>query len=98
MFTDTERKTKFGIDKLSLMIAFMPVLDIDSDSKDWKEKLNESIDELKSFLSTNIKRDLTETEHVNMLKGLKDYACSDSATNERMKAMEYLFNLEFINE
>lgn len=83
--------TKHGIDKLELMIKFMPVVEARG-----SRQINKSLDKLKSFLVEKLKRGITPQENIDLLQGCLDYTRSYAATTERTKAMNYLFNLEFI--
>lgn len=90
---DTETKTKFGIEKVNLMLKVIEV--VESRGND---KLRKSIDRLKSFLVQQMQRGLTRNEEIGLLQALRDYSRSEPATDERAKSMERLFDLEFIDE
>lgn len=90
---DTSMKTKHGIDKLNLMLFFMPVLDAGSGNQ-----LNKAMDKLKSFLVEKLKRGITAEENISLLQGCLDYTKSDAGTPERFAAMNYLFELKFLKD
>ena len=91
-FLEEELKTKNGgFDKLNVMLSFMPVLE----AIDEKE-LDNGLVKLNSFIVELIKRELTPQEEIGLLQGCKNYVGSDCATNERIEAMNYLFELEFL--
>lgn len=89
-----ELTTKNGIDKLELMVKFMPLLITPNESE---KKIKNNYNSLKSFLVSQLNRGISLSEEDNLLSGIVDYLETKEATPERMKAMEYLFNLEFIN-
>ena len=82
-------KTKDGIDKLELMVRFIGVLDANN--------LANEYDDFKSWLNSNLNRKMTNIEEINLAKGILRYIKSDEGTNERLEAMEYLFNTDFLN-
>jgi len=82
-------KTKDGIDKLELMVRFIGVLDANN--------LANEYDDFKSWLNSNLNRKMTNIEEINLAKGILRYIKSDEETNERLEAMEYLFNTDFLN-
>ena len=86
---DTD-KTNSKIDKLLLMVRFISV--IESEEK----MASRNFGQLKSWLSKQLKRKITYEEEIALLEGIADYLHSDPGIPERMKAMNYLFNAEFI--
>lgn len=86
-----EQTTKHGIDKMDLMIKFIPILN----PEEGKEQ--EFLSGLKSFLSEKLKRELTPQEEIALLEGILKYLQSEPATNERRNAMKYLFETNFLN-
>ncbi len=84
--------TKHGIDKLDIMIKIMRIVT----SKG--RKISTNFDKFKSFLVQQLQRGLTPAEIRDLSKGLLDYINSEEGSNERFKAMEYLFNLEFLTD
>lgn len=83
--------TKYGIDKTKLMVRFIPVIEATTE-----KKIDKGLNKLKSFLVQQIKRGITPQENLALLE-IRNYIISDSGTNERMDAIEYLFNLKFID-
>ncbi len=88
-----ELTTKFGIDRLRLMLFFMPLLEANS-----SKKADRTLNRLKSFLVQQIKRGITAKENLDLLQGCYEWVKSDAQTNERLKAMDYLFDLEFLSD
>jgi hypothetical protein len=91
MFTNylnLEAERKHGIDKLDILIHFMPLLE--------GNKVEKNFNRLKSYIVSQIKRGITKQEEVNLMEGIVKYVQSEPGTNERMKSMIYLFNLEFL--
>lgn len=84
--------TKYGIDKTRLMLRFIPVIHATTE-----KKIDKGLNKLKSFLVQQIKRGITPQENLALLEGIRNYIISDSGTNERMDAIDYLFNLKFID-
>ena len=93
LFLDTKLKTTNCIDKLALMIFFMPILEAKSENRAAK-----AIERLKSFLYEKFKRGITLKEEISLLEGCRNYLMSDPGTNERAKSMNYLFGLKFMND
>lgn len=89
---DLETETRQGINKLELMLCFIPLLMAD-DTNDYGEKIAKVFD----FLEEKLNRKITPEEKQKMLIGVKNYVLSEAGTNERINATNYLFNLEFIN-
>jgi len=91
--------TKHGIDKLQLMVVFMPLLCCgdENDAKD-SDKIDIHIDKIKLFLAENLKREITTREYINLLKGCRNYVISEPGTNERSASMKYLFELDFLTQ
>jgi hypothetical protein len=89
---DFDLTTKYGIDRTKLMIRFIPIIEAKTE-----KAIDREINKMKSFLVQQIKRGITPQENIALLEGVRNYIISDSATNERMAAMKYLFNLDFIN-
>lgn len=89
---DLETKTIHGIDKLDIMIHFISVIETKN------SKVKSEFNRFKSFLVEKLKRGLTPQEEINLAEGIVKYLQSEQETNERIKAMNYLFNLEFLTE
>lgn len=89
---DFDLTTKYGIDRTKLMIRFIPVIEAKTE-----KEIDKQLNRLKSYLVQQLKRGITPQENIALLEGIRNYIISDSATNERMAAMEYLFNLDFID-
>jgi hypothetical protein len=87
---DMEDKTETGIDKLLLMVKFISVLEAE------ENQVKKQFGLLKTWLSQQLKRRITNEEEIALLEGIADYLHSDPGTDERMKAMDYLFNAKFI--
>lgn len=92
-FFDQQMKTKHGVDKTDLMIRFMPVLEARG-----SRKLRNSFNRLKSFICQQIKRGITPQEDIRLSEGILKYVQSDPGTNERFQAMDYLFELKFLED
>lgn len=93
-FFDKELKTKnFGFDKLATMLFFIPVLEASSE-----KKLKKAFARLKSFLVQQLQRGITIQEDIDLMKGCQNWIMSDPGTNERFEAMDYLFDLQFLND
>jgi hypothetical protein len=88
---DLETKTKFGIDKLDIVTGLLPVINATT-----KKTINYELNLFMGFLKVKIKRDISPQENINLLHGITDYVMSEPQTNERSKAMNYLFNLDFL--
>jgi hypothetical protein len=86
-FLDLELKTKHGIDKLQILVKFFPIIHDGNTS---------AYNKLKSFLVCALKRGIKSEEEINMCQGIINYVNSEPGTNERLSAMQYLFNLEFL--
>ena len=94
MFEDIlelEIKTKSGLDKLELMVRFISIIETK------KSKVDNESNRTKSWLVQQLKRGLTPSEEVNLMQGILNYIQSDGETNERIEAMKYLFEAEFLN-
>ena len=89
---DEEYNNSFNIDSLELIIQFMPILDAEN-----TKGMDKKLIRLESYIISKIKRDLTVSENINLLEGLKKYVQSEPATSERLEAMRYLFKLKFLN-
>lgn len=85
---DTEQFTKHGIDKLELMVNFISVVE--------SENVKQEFAKFKSLLRSKLKRTITDQEEIDLLEGVCNYIKSDAGTDERSKAMTYLFNAEFL--
>jgi hypothetical protein len=85
---DDDGKKKHGIDKLQLMAKLMPILE--------GQKVKSNYNKLKSYLVSQLKRGITPREEENLCQAIVDYVQSDAASNERIRAMDNLFNLKFI--
>ena len=92
-YFDELLRTKHGIDKTLLMLNIMRVVE----SKSGKQ-CGSAFDKLKSFICEQIKRGLSAQEDLNLRQGICNYINTDPQTNERSKAMEYLFEAKFIVE
>ena len=84
--------TKYGVCKLKLMVHFMAVIETKL------SKVKGNFTRFKSFIVSQIKRGITPEEEKNLLEGIHNYLKSDQATNERMAAMDYIFELKFLND
>lgn len=89
----SDLKTKQGIDKVMLILFFIPVLEAKS-----SKVCGKAIIRLKLFLVQQLKRGISDKEEVALLEGCKKYIMSDAATNERTESMNYLFELKFLND
>jgi hypothetical protein len=87
---DIELNTKYGIDKLELIINFLTIIE--------GTILEENIKEFTIWLEIAIKRHLTDIEEKNLYTGIINYLQSDPGTNERTLVMNDLFNLNFLDE
>lgn len=92
-FIDYDLKTPFGIDKLKVMVMFMPILESKSE-----DQASKAIAKLKSFLVQQLKRGITPQEELDLLTGCRNWCITDAGTNERMKSMNYLFELKFLKQ
>lgn len=72
---------KFNIDTLEIMIALLPVINIEEDKID---KINEELDKFILFIQHKIKRNITAQENLLMLQGIMDCVKSEPATDERV--------------
>ncbi|MBE9490843.1 MAG: hypothetical protein IMY67_11155 [Bacteroidetes bacterium] len=88
---EKELKTKYGIDKLDLMVRLMPVIQPDN-----TKKLANKYNSFKSWLVEKLQRGLSKNEEAGLLEGIVAYIQSKAATNERLKSMNYLFELKFL--
>ena len=86
-----DRKTKFGIDQLDVAIMLLPIIESRGN-----HQASKALNRFKSFLVQKLKRGITSTEEINLMQGLLDYVRSEPGTNERMKAINYLNELEFL--
>ncbi len=93
IYPDFPQKTKQGLDTLDVMLLFIPIIESRSFNK-----ANKDIDKLKSWLVEKLKRGITPQENINLLQGLLEYVRSEPMTNEREKAMKYLFEAEFLED
>ncbi len=91
MMYDTELKSKYGIDKLIIMVMIMQIIEGDGGLE---TKVNH--EKFIKFLEKETKRGLTNREHLHLAEGILKYIQSDPQTNEREAAMKYLFNLDFL--
>ena len=94
MFEDIlelEIKTKSGLDKLELMVRFISIIETK------KSKVDNEYNRFKSWLVLQLKRGFTPSEEANLMQGILNYIQSDGETNERIEAMKYLFEAEFLN-
>lgn len=89
---DMDSTTKHGYDKLDIVMHFMPLLNCDKSANKLKSEYNR----FKSYLVFLIKRGVTNDEEIKLNEGIIAYVKSDPGTDDRMKAMNYLFGLEFI--
>jgi hypothetical protein len=89
---DRADKTKHGIDKLDIMVHFLPVIESSG------RKAKNNFTRFKSFLCEKLKRGITAVEEKNLLEGIVKYLQSEQATNARTEAMDYLFDLKFLND
>lgn len=87
-----DKTTKHGLDKLSVICHFIPVIESNADS------IEKRLNRLKSFIVSQIKRGTNPQEEMNLMQGILDYVKSDPGTNDRIKAMDYLFDLKFLND
>lgn len=87
-----QKTTKHGLDKLSVMCHFIPVIESNGNS------IQKELNRLKSFIVSQIKRGTNPQEELNLMQGILDYVKSDPGTNERTTAMDYLFDLKFLND
>lgn len=88
LYSDTT--TQYGLDKLAVMLHFMPVLHSDGYS------IEKELNKLKSFIVSQIKRGTTPKEELNLMQGILDYVKSEPGSNERTTSMDYLFDLKFL--
>lgn len=86
-------KTKFGIDKLMVMVNLINVIEFREVSE-----IQENLIEFENFIAEGIGREMSPVEKINLYQGIINYNKSEPETNERMDAMNYLFELKFINE
>lgn len=89
---DFNLNTKHGLNKLNLMIRFFQILNAK------ESKIEKELNRLKSWLVQQLKRGLKPHEELGILEGILKYIQSEPETNERMKAMNYLFEAEFLTE
>lgn len=89
MLINTKLTNRIGFDRLDIMVHFLPVLE--------SENIEKDMNELKSFISDQIKRELETEEEINLYDGLINYVSSEPATDERSEAMNYLFDFHFLN-
>jgi len=90
---DMELKTKHGIDKLDLMVEMMPII-----TPETTKKLGNKYNRFKSWLCQKIKRGIDRQEELDLLEGIVKYVQSESASNERLESMDYLFGLKFLKQ
>lgn len=88
--SDLELETKYGIDRLELMLKFISVLKA--------EKTDVQYHKFKEWIESKINRILTIKEDINLMQGILDYVKSEEGSNERFVSMKYLFNLEYLIE
>lgn len=79
-----------GIDKLEILVNYIPVLTGGS------ETTKKEFTTFKSWLAEKIKRKITLHEEVALVQGIIEYINTDGETNERLAAMKYLYDLEFL--
>lgn len=82
-------ENKYGIDPVKIAINFMDVLD--------GHKMRQSYDRFKSYLVSQIKRGITDQEEFDLAKGILNYVKSEPGSDERLTAIKYLFELQFLN-
>lgn len=87
---ELEIKTIHGISKLDIIIRFISVIEATPGTAGFR------LNRFKSFLVEKFKRGITPTENANLAQGILNYIQSDPGTNERMNAMNYLFELKFL--
>lgn len=86
-----DKTSKHGLDKLRLMIRFIPVIECTE-----RGNLDKELNKLKSYLVSQIKRGTTPQEEINLLQGFRNYFNSEPGSNDRTTAMDYLFDLKFL--
>jgi hypothetical protein len=82
-------RTPHGIDGLTFCMKFMEMLDGNGN-------LHANYDRIKAFIVSQIKRGMTTQEDHDLAQGIVNYVRSTPETNERLEAMDYLFNIKFI--
>jgi hypothetical protein len=88
-----KEKTKHGIDVLQMMAEFLLIIH--------EEKFENYDNHIKNFellISKQIKRELTPQEKLDIYHGILNFINSESASNERIIAIEYLFEAKFISD
>lgn len=85
---DFQAANKHNIDKFDLAYHFMKIFD----GHDPEQEYNE----LKSFLQEELKRKMTPGEELNLLQLILDFNKSEPVTIERSKALNSLFQCDFI--
>lgn len=90
-YFEEKLKTKFGIDRMQLMFKFINVIDAND------TEMADNFEKLKQFIRDGIGRDFQGDEYLNFIGGIANYIHSDEGTNERVAAMDYLFEMKFIN-
>lgn len=91
-YFDRKMKTRQGIDKLQVMVKFMYVVESEV------SKLEGNLNRFKSFLCEQLKRGITPEEELSLLSGIDRYIKSNAGENERLEAMDYLFELKFLKD
>ena len=90
LFDDFKTETKYGIQTLDVMVRFIKILNA--------KKCQSRLDSFKAWLCSQIKRGITEQENLKLMQGILNYIQSDLGTDERLEAMKYLFELDFLDE
>lgn len=91
-YFDQKMKTKHGIDKLTVMLKFMSIVEPGT------SKVKNNFNRFKSFICQQMKRGMTLQEETNLMEGIVKYLHSEEQTNERFEAMDYIFELKFLND
>lgn len=93
MFDNIKETTKFGIDRLDWMAEILGILCFEEEDL---KILDKNVKSTKAWLEDQIKRELTPVEYKDFLQGCLNYTKSEPASNERLSAINYLTDIDFI--
>lgn len=89
---ETDFKNKHGLDKLELMCRFLQIVE----SK--KSNVKSDFNRFKSWLVQQLGRGISKREEIALAQGIVNYIRSEAGTNERGKAISYLFEGEWLDQ
>lgn len=90
LYTSSPTTRKGNLDKLNVTVRILGILETKNPKSDYNK--------FKSYLVSQLKRGITPQEEMNLAQGIVNFIQTDGGTNERLKTMEYLIELEFLEE